>query len=136
MKILLVNHAKAASFSGGDGLQMRQTAHWLRRFGWTVDTVDSDRPDCDGYDLMHLFNCRFPKVLSSQMQAAESVDLPVVLSPIWIPLAEAIWGSLAAEATLRECLQQPERTELLLATFKCRNIHFNAPGKSLRYPTT
>lgn len=134
MRILLVNHAKAASFSGGDGLQLRQTAHWLRRFGWTVDCVDSDRPACAGYDLMHLFNCRFPAVLASQMQAAQSEGLPVVLSPIWIPLAEAIWGSRTAEATLLECLKQPGRSDQMLKTLQRRNFHLKLPGRTLIYP--
>src|SRR5262249_36496175 len=107
MNILLLNHALAGNYRGGDTAQIRYTARWLARFGHHVEVVESDNPDCHGFDLVHLFNCRRSDVLRGQMQAAKQQEVPVVVSPIWISLGEAVWGSRAAMAVLIQAVREP-----------------------------
>ncbi len=88
-----MNHGTASDWGGGDGVQIRETGKRLQQRGHEVDMVNSDAPQTVGYDLVHLFNCRTLASLESQMQACEASRVPVVLSPIWIDLRRALWGS-------------------------------------------
>ena len=101
VKILLVNHGSAGDFRGGDAAQIRHTARWLERFGHRVVAEQTNQPDCRGFDLVHVFNCRHDDAFAAQVDAARQQGLPVVVSPIWIPLVEALWGSRTAMAVLQ-----------------------------------
>jgi len=122
MNILLLNHGKAGEFRGGDAAQIRHTAEWLRRFGHRVTVLQSDRPDCSGFDLVHLFNCRHPGAFQSQVAAAQGQGAPVVVSPIWISLGEGLWGSRTAMAILKQALLEPATAEAQLQHLKNRSM--------------
>ena len=88
MRILLVNHGTAGDWGGGDGVQMRETAKRLAQRGHQAVVVNSDRPDVQGYDIVHLFNCRAVASLEQQMQMCRAANVPVVVSPIWVSIIE------------------------------------------------
>ena len=93
MRILLVNHGAAGAWGGGDGVQIRETGKRLQQRGHEVVGVNADQPDCRGFDLVHLFNCRVEGSFHQQMASCKAAGVPVVVSPIWISLARALWGS-------------------------------------------
>ena len=108
MRILLVNHGTAGAWGGGDGVQIRETGKRLQQRGHDVVAVNSDQPDCHGFDLVHIFNCRVEGSFHQQMACCKAAGVPVVVSPIWISLARAIWGSRGSTAVLNQALQQGE----------------------------
>ena len=79
MKILFVNHGTADTMSGGDGVQMRETAKRLAQRGHQVVAVNSDRPEVAGFDLVHIFNCRAFHSFHQQMQVCGG-GIPTVVS--------------------------------------------------------
>jgi len=100
MNILLVNHETASNWCGGDGVQMVETAKRLRQRGHHVDVVNSNSPDVKDFDIVHIFNCRVPGAFPSQVEKCKSFGVPVVVSPIWINLGRALWGSRGSLAIL------------------------------------
>ena len=98
MRILLVNHGTAGEWGGGDGVQIRETAKRLRQRGHDVVGVNADQPDCRGFDLVHIFNCRVEGSFHQQIASCKASGTPVVVSPIWISLARALWGAGAQRA--------------------------------------
>ncbi|MBM5796885.1 MAG: glycosyltransferase family 4 protein [Cyanobacteria bacterium K_Offshore_0m_m2_072] len=132
--VLLLNHADAAGFQGGDGLQMQQTALWLRRWGVEVGLQNSDQPDLAGVDLVHVFNCRHLHHFAPQVRAIAEAGIPFVVSPIWIPLAEALWGSRCAEAVLKAIVAQPAEAAAMLHKLKRRAFTVVLEGQGCTYP--
>jgi glycosyltransferase involved in cell wall biosynthesis len=132
--VLLLNHADAAGFQGGDGLQMRQTALWLRRWGVEVRLENSDQPDLAGVDLVHVFNCRHLHHFAPQVSAIGEAGIPFVVSPIWIPLAEALWGSRCAEAVLKAIVEQPAEAASMLKKLARRAFTVVLEGQGCKYP--
>ncbi|WP_114988911.1 glycosyltransferase family 4 protein [Synechococcus sp. N19] len=108
MRILLVNHGAAGAWGGGDGVQIRETAKRLQQRGHEVVGVNADQPDCRGFDLVHLFNCRVEGSFHQQMASCKAAGVPVVVSPIWISLARALWGSRGSTLVLSQAMQQGE----------------------------
>ena len=102
MRVLLVNHGTAGEWGGGDGVQMRETGKRLHQRGHKVAAVNSDRPDVRGFDIVHIFNCRIEASFQQQMGCCKDAGVPVVVSPIWISLARALWGSRGTVAVLRQ----------------------------------
>lgn len=102
MKILLVNHERAGEWGGGDGVQLRETGKRLRQRGHEVVEVNSDSPNAQGYDLVHIFNCRIQESLEQQLASTKNVNVPVVISPIWVSIGRALWGSRATDGILRK----------------------------------
>jgi glycosyltransferase involved in cell wall biosynthesis len=92
-RILLVNHGRAAEYKGGDGVQINETGKRLARRGYDVAQVQADRPDVSQFDLVHLFNARTVESLRQQLEACKAAGVPTVLSPIWVSIPRAIWGS-------------------------------------------
>ena len=86
MRILLVNHGSAGEWGGGDGVQIRETGKRLQQRGHDVVGVNADQPDCRGFDLVHIFNCRVEGSFHQQMASCKAAGVPVVVSPIWISL--------------------------------------------------
>ena len=134
MKILLLNHEQAGEFRGGDAVQIRHTAHWLRRFGHHVEVQQTNSPVCSGFDLVHVFNCRHPDAFRGQMQAALQQGMPVVVSPIWISLSEALWGSRTAMAVLKEILRDPAQEAGQLEHLRHRTMVLCLGEDEHRYP--
>ena len=110
MRILLVNHGSAGEWGGGDGVQIRETGKRLQQRGHDVVGVNADQPDCRGFDLVHIFNCRIEGSFHQQMASCKAAGIPVVVSPIWISLARALWGSRGSTAVLTQAVQQGEST--------------------------
>ena len=110
MRILLVNHGSAGEWGGGDGVQIRETGKRLQQRGHEVVGVNADQPDCRGFDLVHIFNCRVEGSFHQQMASCKAVGVPVVVSPIWISLARALWGSRGSTGVLTKAVRQGEAT--------------------------
>ena len=105
MKVLLVNHGRAGEWGGGDGVQIRETAKRLNQRGHEVTLVNSDRPDARGYDIVHLFNCRIQDSFEQQMASCQAAQVPVVVSPIWVSIGRALWGSRGTLGILQQALE-------------------------------
>lgn len=106
MNILLVNHGNAGSWGGGDSVQILETAKRLRQRGHQVQIQNSDQPQVADADLVHVFNCRVQHAFPSQMAACRAQNKPVVVSPIWINLGRALWGSRAALPVLQKAVKE------------------------------
>ena len=123
MRILLVNHGSAGEWGGGDSVQIRETGKRLQQRGHEVVAVNADQPDCRGFDLVHLFNCRVEGSFHQQMASCKSAGIPVVVSPIWISLARALWGSRGSTAVLTHAVQKGEEaSKSLLEQFRKREM--------------
>ena len=108
MNVLLVNHGNAAAWGGGDGVQIRETAKRLEQRGHRVAMVNSDRPDPRGFDLVHIFNCRVHQSFVQQMATCQQHGTPVVVSPIWVSIPKALWGSRGTMAVVQKLVEQGE----------------------------
>lgn len=106
MRILLVNHGTAGEWGGGDGVQLRETGKRLQLRGHEVVAVNADQPDVKGFDLVHIFNCRVEGSFHQQMASCLAAGVPVVVSPIWISLARALWGSRGTMGVLKSAVEQ------------------------------
>ena len=97
MRILLVNHGSAGEWGGGDGVQIRETGKRLQQRGHDVVAVNADQPDCRGFDLVHLFNCRVEGSFHQQMASCKAAK-----SPLWCHRSGFRWPvpSGGAEAAL------------------------------------
>ena len=129
MRILLVNHGSAGEWGGGDGVQIRETGKRLQQRGHEVAGVNADQPDCRGFDLVHIFNCRVEASFHAQMASCKSAGVPVVVSPIWISLARALWGSRGSTAVLTQAVQKGEATaQPLLEQMRKRELLVQLPS--------
>ncbi len=108
MKILLVNHGTADNWSGGDSVQIAETAKRLKWRGHQVHVQNSDKPDVSGVDLVHIFNSRVQHSLPGQIASCTTARKPIVISPIWINLGKALWGSRGALPVLLKATKEGE----------------------------
>ena len=123
MRILLVNHGSAGEWGGGDSVQIFETGKRLQKRGHEVASVNADRPDCSGFDLVHIFNCRIESSFHQQMASCKAAGVPVVVSPIWISLARALWGSRGSTGVLTEAVQKGEEpTKAKLGQLRKREL--------------
>ncbi len=118
MKILLVNHGTAGDWVGGDSVQIKETAKRLRQRGHLVETVNSDNPNTIDFDIVHIFNCRIPSSFEKQIISCRKTNTPVVVSPIWVSLKRAFWGSRGTFSVLLDIIKnersnQPDLIEKL-----------------------
>ena len=129
MKVLLVNHGTAGDWGGGDGVQMRETGKRLTQRGHQVELVNSDRPDVAGFDLVHLFNCRVHHAFAPQMATCQRAGVPVVVSPIWVSIARALWGSRGTMGVLMEVVKShgPHGSHGLLEQLRKRTLEVHLP---------
>ena len=121
MRILLVNHGTAGEWGGGDGVQIRETAKRLTQRGHHVQAVNADQPDARGFDLVHLFNCRVEGSFRQQVACCKQAGVPVVVSPIWISLAKALWGSRGTMSVLQQAVDGAAATTVNSLLKKLRN---------------
>ena len=110
MKVLLVNHGTAAEWGGGDGVQIRETAKRLRQRGYRVEMQNADNPDVRGFDIVHIFNCRVANSFISQVKTCKKAGIPIVVSPIWINIGRALWGSRGTYAVLKKAVTHGENS--------------------------
>jgi len=104
VRIVLVNHGTASEWGGGDGVQIRETARRLRQRGHTVSIQNSDRPEVADADIVHIFNCRVHQAFVQQMATCQAAGKPVVISPIWISIGRALWGSRGTFGLLKKAI--------------------------------
>ena len=121
MRILLVNHGTAGDWGGGDGVQIRETAKRLALRGHHVEAVNTDQPRAEGFDLVHLFNCRVERSFRQQMASCRQANVPVVVSPIWISLAKALWGSRGTMSVLQQAMDGAPATTVASLLNKLQN---------------
>lgn len=117
MKISLINHGTASEWGGGDSVQIRETYKRLRERGYEVDIQNSDEPDIKDADIVHIFNCRVYNSFAQQFRICKKYKKPIVVSPIWISLDRALWGSRGTFAVLQKGNKEGEdaiRKELSL----------------------
>ena len=108
MRIALVNHGSASSWVGGDGVQIKETAKRLIQRGHQVNIQNSDKPEIEDVDIVHIFNCRvFPSFIK-QVSTCHSAGKPIVVSPIWISIGRALWGSRGSVALLEKAVISKE----------------------------
>jgi glycosyltransferase involved in cell wall biosynthesis len=108
MKILLVNHGDAGNWGGGDSVQINETAKRLRQRGNQVVVQNSNQPDVGGADLVHIFNSRVQHAFPNQIAACKAQNKPIVISPIWINLGRALWGSRGCLPLLEKAVHEGE----------------------------
>lgn len=128
MRILLVNHGTANNWGGGDSVQVRETGKRLQQRGHEVIAVNADQPDVRGFDLVHVFNCRVEHSFRQQMACCHTAGVPVVVSPIWISLARAMWGSRGTLGVLQTAHEQGAAVaQPLLELLKQRELVVQLP---------
>ena len=57
-------------------VQIRETGKRLQQRGHEVVGVNADQPDCRGFDLVHLFNCRVEGSFHQQMASCKAAEYP------------------------------------------------------------
>lgn len=140
MKILMVNTPHSPNMHGGDLVQMRSTAAALREFGCEVVESFDARPDAHGFDLAHVFNLRTIPATEPQVDALRSHGMPVVISPIYLDVSYALWGTRAlahifntpqSAANLDRSLDQLRRHEFVVP--QANGTTYSAHGANRPY---
>ncbi len=108
LKVLMALHAPENLSKGGPSIRIRKTARHLRKLGIQADISTADRPDPEGYDLVHVFNVWEPRAALDQLRHLKKFDSPIVLSPIYLDLSETVWASLAIPAIFAQSESQEE----------------------------
>lgn len=94
MKIALINHGTAADWGGGDSVQIKELGKRLTAWGHDVSYINSDTPDVAGFDIAHIFNCRIHTSFTRQIRSCRRSGVKrIVVTPIWISIGRALWGS-------------------------------------------
>ena len=99
-----------------------------------MQAVNTDQPDARGFDLVHLFNCRVEGSFRQQMASCRQARVPVVVSPIWISLAKALWGSRGTMSVLQQAMDGAPVTTVdsLLNKLRSRELVVRLPkGRSM-----
>jgi glycosyltransferase involved in cell wall biosynthesis len=129
MRIALVNHGTAADWGGGDSVQIRETAKRLAQRGHQVSLQNSDRPDIRDVDLVHIFNCRVYGSFVQQVATCVNAGKPVVVSPIWISIGRALWGSRGTVGLLEQVVKQSsDHCEQGFEALRSRTMVVNLPN--------
>ena len=110
MKILMVNHGTASEWGGGDSVQIEETAKILKQRGHKVEIQNADRPNIKDADIVHIFNCRVPNSFIQQVSTCKKACVPVVVSPIWISIGRAIWGSRGSYIAIKNAIAQGNKS--------------------------
>ena len=134
VKVVLINHGTASEWGGGDSVQIQETAKRLIQRGHEVSIQNSDRPNINGADVAHIFNCRVYNSLTQQVEICKSKEVPIVISPIWMPLGRAMWGSRGMFTVLSDAIQNGEhsvRDELKKIRNRSKIVNYN--GNIFRY---
>ena len=128
MRIALVNHGTAAEWGGGDSVQIKETAKRLKQRGHEVSIQNSDRPAVDDVDVVHIFNCRVHPSFVQQVATCQQAGKPIVVSPIWISIGRAVWGSRGSIGLLEQATQQNGgEAAAALAGFRDRKMTVSLP---------
>lgn len=86
MKVLFIARHDLYSNAGGDTIQVKSTAKYLKLSGVDVDIyLSNTKPDYAAYDLVHLFNIIDPEDLLGHVLKCK---IPYVLSTIYVNYSE------------------------------------------------
>ncbi len=94
LRILLV--ARKEAITGGPSIRIPILAKLLEAAGHTVETSYDPAPAAAGFDVAHVFNVWAPWEALPQMRHLKSTGIPLVLSPIFLDLAESAWAGRAS----------------------------------------
>jgi hypothetical protein len=113
MKVLMVNTPQSPGLRGGDTVQMEKTAQAQRQVGVEVAISTAAEPDGHGFDIAHVFNLRTIDATERQVAALAKCGVPIVMSPIYLDVSLAFWGSTAVAQIFSEPRPEKELGELL-----------------------
>lgn len=82
MKILFLARSDIYTVSGGDTVQIENTARELGKLGVTVDVATRLNVDIEKYDLVHVFQLDWIPETYFYIKKAKGCTKPIVLSPI------------------------------------------------------
>lgn len=82
MKILMLGRDGLFDATGGDRIQVEQTAHELRKLNIEVETMSALNPDFSKFDLVHVFQLDWNPDCYFQIQNAKKANKKIVLSAI------------------------------------------------------
>lgn len=86
MKVLFISRATLFKDTGGDTVQLTNTANYLIKLGVEVDiVVSADKIDYTKYDLIHFFNIIRPPDILYHIQHSQK---PFVVSTIYVDYSE------------------------------------------------
>ena len=108
VRVVLINHGTAGEWGGGDSVQIKKTAEKLVQRGYSVSIQNADIPKLNDADIVHIFNCRVFQSFEKQVATAQAAGKPIVVSPIWINLGRALWGSRGTFGILRKGVAEGE----------------------------
>ena len=132
MRIALINHGTASSWGGGDGVQIRETAKRLIQRGHKISIQNCDRPEIEDVDLVHIFNCRVHTSFIQQVSTCLSAGKPIVVSPIWISIGRALWGSRGSVGILEKAVSANKyETKEALRLLRERKMIVQLPNGSV-----
>ena len=94
LRILLV--ARKEAITGGPSIRIPILAGLLEAAGHTVEISYDPAPVAAGFDVAHVFNVWAPWEALPQMRHLKSTGIPLVLSPIFLDLAESAWAGRAS----------------------------------------
>ncbi len=86
MKVLMIARSTLYSTPGGDTIQLKNTAHFLRKIGVAVDIkLNGDTIEYNSYDLLHFFNVIRPAGIINHVKLSKK---PYVISTIFVDYSE------------------------------------------------
>ena len=134
VKVVLINHGTAGEWGGGDSVQIKETAKRLIQRGHKVSIQNSDRPSLENADIAHIFNCRVYNSLKQQVNTCRDAGVPIVISPIWMPLGRAMWGSRGIFSVLKKGVDNGEQSiREDLENMRNRKMEVISNGNIYRY---
>lgn len=132
MRIVMVNHGTAGDWGGGDSVQIKETAKRLRKRGHVVTIQNSDRPDVKNADVVHVFNSRVYNSFEQQISVCHAEGIPIVVSPIWISIGRAMWGSRGTYSILRKAVNEgEEKIKEEMEGLRTRSLIIEIDGKTI-----
>jgi hypothetical protein len=81
---------------------MEKTAETLRELGVEAMVSTAPEPDARGFDIAHVFNLRTIDATERQVAALARQGIPIVMSPIYLDISQALWGSTAVARARRD----------------------------------
>jgi hypothetical protein len=130
MRVLLINTPQSPKLRGGDTVQMEKTAEALRELGVETKVSTAPEPDARGYDIAHVFNLRTIDATERLVSALARQGVPIVMSPIYLDISQALWGSTAVAQIFSEPRSESELSDLL-QKLKDRKLDLQQPGGTI-----
>jgi hypothetical protein len=113
VKVLMINTPESPKLRGGDTVQMEKAAEALGQLGVEVSITTEADPDPRGFDIAHVFNLRTIDATERQVAALARRGTPIVMSPIYLDVSLALWGSTAVAQIFSEPRSESELAEVL-----------------------